>query len=192
MNSICVPSKGKSGGLALLWPKSVSVLLQNYSHNHIDVFVKLEDSKDWWRFTGLFGEPETSKRERTWNLLSHLHGQSGRVWLCAGDFNEILDQSEKLGGPPHPAWQIQNFREALAGCALSNLGFTGTPFTWCNRHSLPTTIRERLDRACANTEWSRLFPNVFVKHEPVNCSDHAVLIIRLTDIPDYSSRAARP
>ncbi|KAL0425617.1 UNVERIFIED_CONTAM: putative mitochondrial protein [Sesamum radiatum] len=76
--------------------------------------------------------------------------------------------------------------------SLDMNGFTGTPFTWCNGHSLPTTLRERLDRACANMEWSRLFPNVSVKHEPVNYSDHVVLIIRLTDIPDYSSRVARP
>ncbi|KAL0347722.1 UNVERIFIED_CONTAM: hypothetical protein Scaly_1788200 [Sesamum calycinum] len=106
-------------------------------------------------------------------LLDSSTPKSSRAWLCAGDFNEILDQSEKLGGPPRPVWQIRNFREALAGCSLSDLGFTGTPFTWCNGHSLPTTVRERLDRACANLEWSRLFPNVSVKHEPVNCSDHA-------------------
>ncbi|KAK4387745.1 hypothetical protein Sango_2381100 [Sesamum angolense] len=91
MNGVCVPAQGKSGGLALLWLKSVTVLLQNFSRNHIDVSVQLDENLDWWRFTGIYGEPDTSKRDRTRNLLSRLHNQSNRAWICAGDFNEILD-----------------------------------------------------------------------------------------------------
>ncbi|KAL0432445.1 UNVERIFIED_CONTAM: putative mitochondrial protein [Sesamum latifolium] len=168
MNDICVPAQGKSGGLALLWPRSVSVLLQTFSQNHIDVSIQLDDNQDWWRFTGFYGEPDTR------------------------DFNEILDQSEKMGGPPRPSWQIWNFRSALDRCALSDLGFTGPLFTWCNGHSSPSSVRKRLDRACANLGWTTLFPNVSVKHEPTNCSDHAALLIRLTDIPKYGFRASRP
>ncbi|KAL0402426.1 UNVERIFIED_CONTAM: hypothetical protein Slati_4272500 [Sesamum latifolium] len=170
----------------------IQVLLQHYSNNHIDVSVQLDDSQEWWRFTGFYGEPDTSKRELSWNLLSRLHDQSSRAWLCAGDFNEILDQSEKYGGSLRPTWQIRNFRAALDKCALSDLGFTGPPFTWCNRHSEPTTLRERLDRACANMEWTRTFPDVSVRHEPMTCSDHTALIIRLTDTPVFTRKAARP
>ncbi|KAK4393459.1 hypothetical protein Sango_1816700 [Sesamum angolense] len=121
MYGLCVPSRGKSGGLALLWPKQVNVLLQSFSHHHIDVSIQLLDSPFWWRFTGLYGEPDTGQREITWKLLSRLHDQSRREWLCAGDFNEILDQSEKLGGPPRPMWQMRKFREALEQCELVDL-----------------------------------------------------------------------
>ncbi|KAL0424119.1 UNVERIFIED_CONTAM: hypothetical protein Sradi_0946700 [Sesamum radiatum] len=93
-----VDSQGKSGGLVLLWQKSVDVQLQSYSRYHIDVSVRLENSEDWWRFSGVYGEPDTSKRTEFWNLLSRLHDQSPRPWLCAGDFNEILEQFEKKGG----------------------------------------------------------------------------------------------
>ncbi|KAL0343067.1 UNVERIFIED_CONTAM: hypothetical protein Sangu_1194100 [Sesamum angustifolium] len=188
---LCVPSRGKSGGLALLWPKQVNVL-QSFSHHHIDVSVQLVDSPFWWRFTGLYGEPDTGQREITWKFLSRLHDQSRRAWLCAGDFNEILDQSEKLGGPPRPTWQIQKFREALEQCELVDLGFAGTPFKWCNRHSEPNTVYERLDRACANLGWSQLFPDTSIEHVPVNCSDHVALVIRLMDKPQYAERSIRP
>ncbi|KAK4407708.1 hypothetical protein Sango_0351800 [Sesamum angolense] len=60
------------------------MLLQNFSRNHIDVSVQLDESLDWWRFTGIYGEPDISKRDHTWNLLSHLHNQSNRAWICAG------------------------------------------------------------------------------------------------------------
>ncbi|KAL0327910.1 UNVERIFIED_CONTAM: putative mitochondrial protein [Sesamum calycinum] len=185
-------SRGKSGGLASLWPKQVNVLLQSFSHHHIDVSVQLLDSPFWWRFTGLYGEPDTGQREITWKLLSRLHDQSRRAWFCAGDFNEILDQSEKLGGPPRPMWQIRKFREALEQCELVDLGFAGTPFTWLNRHSEPNTVYERLDRACANLGWSQLFPDTSIEHVPVNCSDHVDLVICLMDKPQYAERSIRP
>ncbi|KAL0327085.1 UNVERIFIED_CONTAM: hypothetical protein Sangu_1786500 [Sesamum angustifolium] len=46
------------------------------------------------------------------------------------------------------------FREALADCELVDLGFSGDPFTWSNRHPAPTTVWERLDRGCANIDWT--------------------------------------
>ncbi|KAK4395317.1 LINE-1 retrotransposable element O protein [Sesamum angolense] len=164
MFGFSVDSRGKGGGLALLWRKSVDVVLQSYSHNHIDVSVRLNESQDWWRFTGLYGEPETAKREATWRLLSQLHTRSVRPWLVAGDFNEILDQSEK--------W--------------------GEPFTWSNHHSSPGTIRERLDRACANWGWTQLFPNVSVLHLSANCSDHSALLVKLDGRPALNLRGFRP
>ncbi|KAL0359791.1 UNVERIFIED_CONTAM: hypothetical protein Sangu_0828500 [Sesamum angustifolium] len=122
----------------------------------------------------------------------HLRSQSARPWLCAGDFNEILDQSEKLGGPPRPVWQLRNFRQALAECELSDLGFSGNPFTWSNHHAFPHTVQERLDRACANLGWSQLFPNASVTHLPVTSSDHVALLVRLVDRPVLANTGFRP
>ncbi|KAL0350291.1 UNVERIFIED_CONTAM: hypothetical protein Sradi_4178300 [Sesamum radiatum] len=192
MFGFSVESRGKGGGLALLWRKSVDVVLQSYSHNHIDVYVRLNENQDWWRFTGLYGEPETAKREATWRLLSQLHTQSVWPWLVAGDFNEILDQSEKWGGPPRPLWQIRKFRRALTDCGLSDLGYSGEPFTWSNHHSSPGTIRERLDQACANWGWTQLFPNVSVLHLSANCSDHSALLVKLDGRPTLNLRGFRP
>ncbi|KAL0423275.1 UNVERIFIED_CONTAM: hypothetical protein Sradi_0862300 [Sesamum radiatum] len=69
---------------------------------------------EWVRWVAIYWNiwgTETTKRTHTWQLLSQLHGQSHRAWLCVRDFNEILDQSEKMGGSPRPTWQIQNFQQ---------------------------------------------------------------------------------
>ncbi|KAK4397026.1 hypothetical protein Sango_1539200 [Sesamum angolense] len=109
--------------------------------------------------------------------LSTLKNQSRRAWLIAGDFNEILDDSEKRGGRPRPLWQVRRFREALVSIDVYDLGFEGDPFTWCNRHPEPDIIFERLDRACADSEWRHKFPNTVVRHIPTTSSDHVVLSI---------------
>lgn len=54
---------------------------------------------------------------------------SSLPWVCVGDFNEILLQSEKEGGPARPMGQIMAFREALADCSLLDLGYSGNPYT---------------------------------------------------------------
>ncbi|KAL0337723.1 UNVERIFIED_CONTAM: hypothetical protein Scaly_2047400 [Sesamum calycinum] len=108
-----VSAAGKSGGLALFWQKNVDVQLQSFSHWHIDVLVWMEKGGDWWRFFGVYGEPDTNKRMEFWSLLRRLYSHSVRPWLRASDFNEILEHSEKVGGPMRAEWQIQNFRTCL-------------------------------------------------------------------------------
>ncbi|KAL0433053.1 UNVERIFIED_CONTAM: hypothetical protein Slati_2639600 [Sesamum latifolium] len=176
---VCVNPNGRSGGLALLWQKSVEVQLQSFSHWHVDVSVKMEESGDWWPFTGIYGEPNTSKRVDFWKLLCRLHEQSRKPWLCAGGFNEILEHTEKEGGVAWAEWQIRNFCSCLTQCELFDLGFRGSPFTWCNNQQEPATVHERLDRAVSSTAWIQMFPKVAVRHIDTSYSDHTPLVIEL-------------
>ncbi|KAL0458903.1 UNVERIFIED_CONTAM: hypothetical protein Slati_0517500 [Sesamum latifolium] len=109
MYGIAIASRGNSGGLALSWDKSTEVVVQSFSHSHIDISVNTIGDSEWWRFMGIYDEPDTSQREMTWQLLRRLCSQSVRAWLCAGDFNELLRQSEKESGPLCLYWQIRNF-----------------------------------------------------------------------------------
>ncbi|KAL0417527.1 UNVERIFIED_CONTAM: putative mitochondrial protein [Sesamum radiatum] len=153
----CVESQGRSRGLALLWHKSISVQLQSFGHHHIDATVYPESETEAWRFTGFYGFADVACRQRSWDLLSTLKNQSRRAWLIAGDFNEILDDSEKIGGRPRPLWQVRRFREALVSIDVFDLGFEGEPFTWCNRHPEPDTIVNGLIGMCRSRH---KFPNI--------------------------------
>lgn len=52
---------------------------------------------------------------------------------------------------------MQVFREVLNECALIDVGFSGTWYTW-ERGNLPeTNIRERLDRGVAFEAWFNMF-----------------------------------
>ena len=72
----------RAGGLALLWKDAVVG----------------KGKEEAWRITGFYGEPVTHKRMESWNLLRELNSRMTLPWLCFGDFNEIIRQSEKLGG----------------------------------------------------------------------------------------------
>jgi exonuclease III len=97
-NLFVVDSNGRSGGLALLWKEEAGLEIQNYSCRHIQAVVKNPGGEGSWKFTGFYGHPEASKRGEAWSLLKFLKEFSPQPWLCAGDFNEILEEAEKCGG----------------------------------------------------------------------------------------------
>ena len=59
-----VPRETRAGGLALLWRNSVQINVDSSSLNHIDVIVN-KGKENSWRFTGICGKPEASRKSET-------------------------------------------------------------------------------------------------------------------------------
>ena len=98
IEGLIVASNGSKGGLALLWKKEIMVDVQTFGLWHIDAKVGRADGSRKWRFTGFYGQPDTSKGEETWQILERLGTSNSFPWLCIGDFNKIVSNAEKLGG----------------------------------------------------------------------------------------------
>lgn len=113
------------------------------------------------------------------------------AWLCAWDFNEILEQAEKEGATLRCNSQINNFRMALEDCDLSDLGFSGPRYTWCNSKSDGNFTQERLHRAVANREWCSRFHHVEVQVLATRSSDHNPILILYNDVPPKPGSSRR-
>jgi hypothetical protein len=144
---------GRSGGLALLWKKECDIEIYNYSRHHINAIVRDDESSPLWKLTGFYGHPKSARRGESWALLKHLKSFQPVPWLCARDFNEILEQSEKEGAAIQRESQMESFREALEECGLCDLGYTGPRFTWCSKRTDRHFTKEWLDRVVANQKW---------------------------------------
>jgi exonuclease III len=187
-NVVFKECEGKSGGLAMFWKRGINLSLRWMGHMHIDVNI-IEDDGFKWRLTGIYEEPRADKREVTWRLLRTLHLQEKLLWVCIGDFNEILHSFEKQGGTPKPQIQMERFRDALNFCNLNDLGFEGDVFTWRNNQfRVEGYIRERLDRAVANPEWCARFPGYKVVNGCPEHSDHRPILLSVHG----AGRRARP
>ncbi|KAL7111975.1 hypothetical protein ACP275_05G123500 [Erythranthe tilingii] len=190
---MAVDSIGQSGGLALLWKKDMNVDLLSFSPNHIDVEVQAKEKEAKWRFTGFYGFADQSQRHKSWNLLRTLRDHSDLPWMVGGDFNEILDNTEKEGGPPRLPSSIRAFMEAMEECALSDIGFTGDQFTWSNNRQYPDTVRCRLDRVYATLDWITMYPHAQVSHLDYLGSDHCPIMLSHCPTPDpLRGRRRRP
>lgn len=128
-NLFYVDSKGLSGGLALFWKGKNVASLISYSSNHIDISVNTGANENW-RLTGFYGFPSRRDRLKSWNLLRSLKVKSDLPWLVISDFNDLLRQTEKRGGRPHPNALLQGFVETLEYCELFDLGMNGYAYTW--------------------------------------------------------------
>jgi hypothetical protein len=177
-NKLLVLSNKKGGGLALFWNKSFDLSVLSYSCNHIDTVVH-SGTSDAWRLTFVYGALETHRRIETWNLIRRLSQQHHLPWCCIGDFNEIVLSSEMQGRRPRPERQMKDFREVLDECGMMDLGYRGSPFTWCNNRDPPNTTWVRLDRGVASLSWLHKFQNARLEHLNVTNSDHKCLHLEL-------------
>lgn len=175
-----VGSKGRAGGLALLWNSDTDVTLKSYSFYHIEVEVKYVRS---FRATLFYGNPRVQLRENSWNLLRKLRDVCREPWIVFGDFNEVLYSWEMNGGMKRNQLQMRQFRDVILDCELRDMGCKGDQFSFSNKRSGDRETKVRLDRAVANPEWRNLFPDSVVTLGFENTSDHKPLIIQLDRAP---------
>ena len=97
--------------------------------------------------------------------------------MCIGDFNAILNSTEKLSKRPLDHYQMDAFQEALDNCQLEDLGFRGYQYTWNNKRPGDANTRQRLDRATTTTDWRVKFPRSTVTHLSSHASDHLPIIL---------------
>uniref|UniRef100_A0A2N9G3M9 CCHC-type domain-containing protein n=1 Tax=Fagus sylvatica TaxID=28930 RepID=A0A2N9G3M9_FAGSY len=174
-----VPCQRRKGGLAMFWKDLDALEIKKFSQNHIDATVMEKSLNKTWRITGFYGCPERSGRLDSWKLLKHLGDQNRLPWVVIGDFNEILGNSEKMGKALRAESQMASFREALEFHSLRDLGFRGQWYTWDNRRLGLENIKERLDRAVANPEWTNIFSEAGVQHLFTSASDHCPILLHL-------------
>lgn len=97
-NASGVDCTGLSGDLVLCWTSDVIVWHKSCNKSHIDAWVASSEGVGrTWRFMGFYGEPMREQRGNSWYLLNFLRNETDLPWLCAGDFNKILDASEYFG-----------------------------------------------------------------------------------------------
>jgi hypothetical protein len=179
---VCVEGKGKGGGLALWWRDGVEVAVRPWCQYFIDA--KISTDTGSWRFSGIYGEPTMELRGKTWEAMQYLRAQDDLPWICAGDFNEILSQEEQRGENVRNENQMTNFRQCLTDCRLTNLGYSGYPFTWDNKREGRANVQARLERATANVSFLEMFPLTHVQHIATEESDHMALLIKIAAEPD--------
>ncbi|KAK4723878.1 hypothetical protein R3W88_026657 [Solanum pinnatisectum] len=98
-------------------------------------------------------------------------------WCVGGDFNDIMDPDEKLGGKFHRANKCFDFISTMEACGLSDLGFVGPKYTWCNNRRPSKRIWKRLDRVFVYDLWAQSYHTNTIKHLARTDSDHRPLLM---------------
>lgn len=176
-DNFVVSSVGTSGGLALLWKDTVSVVVLHSCKNYIDCVVTFVAEGFHCKITCVYGNPHTNEKSAFWYSMMHRFSPLTTPWLCIGDFNEILNASEKRGGAPPLQWRLNLFRSFLSQTELRDLHFQGPMFTWYNLRHNQIYIKERLDRCLGNVHWCASQPSSQLFTLPKLGSDHRPILL---------------
>lgn len=98
-------------------------------------------------------------------------------WLVCGDFNDVLSTNEKWGVQNASVSRIRDFSNCINSCNLTDLGYSGPKFTWCNKRPDGHVVLQRLDRFLGNLEWINLFLDAINYHLPRIKSDHNLILL---------------
>lgn len=169
---------GFRGGILLMWnTRKVNVHIMGSTEQEIHVVMQVCNSNSQWLFSGIYVSPRYKERKVLWANLETIAETTYIPWIVLGDFNEVVSESEKLGGGTINFNKALRFSEMLSNCCLTDLGFSGPRFTWTNLRQTGGLIQERLDRAVANPSWRIMFPNAEVSHLPRVHSDHCPVLL---------------
>ena len=175
-NVINQPPQGHSGGLALLWKDSVRLSNLYQDDRHIDVHIFINNISFY--LSCVYGHPCQSERHSLWTHFENLTQSRNDPWILIGDFNEILSNNEKIGGPQRDEWTFRGFRNMVSTCDLKDIRSIGDRFSWVGeRHS--HTVKCCLDRAFINSEGAFLFPFAELEFLEFTGSDHKPLFLSL-------------
>lgn len=167
------PQTPGSGGLFLTWRQDIELTVISSTKNFIDTSISYKGKE--FHATFVYGEPDHTKRQEVWNDITNLQKNSEDPWFLIGDFNEIVDNSEKCGGSIRAEGTFVAFRSFLSSNDLFDLKHSGPFLSWRGqRHS--HLVRCRLDRAISNSNWTELYPACRSQYLKFEGSDHRPLL----------------
>ena len=121
-----------------------------------------------------------------WRLVKERAKNIDSLWMCVGDFNDILFNYENEGGGIKEARKIMGFRSMVEESQLIDFKAQGQRFTWfCKRED--EVIKERIDRAMVNVIWLESFPKTHVFNLPIVGSDYGPILVD-SDFRDGKSK----
>ncbi|XP_026434559.1 uncharacterized protein LOC113332102 [Papaver somniferum] len=175
-----VPAVGKSGGMALGFLKNSSLEVLGSTFNMIHVVCDITPTIKNCLVTFRYGALNTLGIRNQWNYLKHFNESDNRPWLLLGDFNFILNVSEKQGGIPENSLAFDFIKNSLLMLNMHDVFSFGNPFTWCNkRFKNPSElIFEKLDRGFINDNWVSLLPQTRVTNLGRVFSDHCPILLQ--------------
>ncbi|KAG0472534.1 hypothetical protein HPP92_014391 [Vanilla planifolia] len=131
------------------------------------------------RWCVVYSPMDPFRHSTTWHIIKE-EAALGDPMIVAGDFNIVMAQEKKRGGRPFCSGTGQlEFLDYMQDLQLTDLGFTGNRFTWCNGKKGNARILEWLDRALINLDGLTAYPTVLVNHLARISSDHCPIVIDL-------------
>lgn len=141
----------------------------------------------------MYVSPNNQLRIQLWDNVIQFISLDDKLWMVAGDFNDIANVSERRGHViALEDCRIQKFNDNVNNYGLMDLGALGLRMTRSNDREGFTHTLKRLDQAFGNGKIRVKFPDAVVTNLPQKIFDHNSLLINLTGTNSNSLNFVRP
>ena len=140
----------RNGRIWMIWRDVVKVSLISTSDQSITSMIEYDTKK--FILSGIYGCNEGVDRKKLWRHLESIYNEGyTEPWMLAGDYNVIATAEESC--PFNANFGInadmRDFVEVRRYILVYDHAFTGTMFTWTNKHQ-DGFIARKLDRVLIN------------------------------------------
>lgn len=127
----------------------------------------------WW-LSSVYGPQEDGDKVLFLEELEAIRDACPGPWALTGDFNLILQESDK-NNERIDRRNLRRFRRTVANLGLQDMHLHGRCFTWSNERETPTLVR--LDRVLISVDWDEAFPNAHLRGLGSDTTDHCPLLL---------------
>lgn len=138
-----------------MWKNTVNIDFKFVDKNLVGFCVQF--GKDSFFVSCVYGHHVKSDRPKLWEWLTRIGAFRKDPWCMFGDFNEIRNNDEKIGGPRRSDSSFQDFNDMLEIGEMSELPSARNSFTWGGQRGT-LSIQSKLDRCFGNKRWFQLYP----------------------------------
>ncbi|KAL8166809.1 hypothetical protein V2J09_008308 [Rumex salicifolius] len=185
-NYFRIEAQGRTGGIWVFW--DADRILSSQQH-----FVRSRitlNSRNF-QFVFAYAPPTVYRRRPFWaDFEAELNDVSEPLFV-GGDFNCIIDSSERQGGSGYLHNDSAVFLNLINTVGLIDMGFCGQNFTWSRGNKVENHVAKRLDRVLLNSDARLQCPEAFVRHLPKFGSDHTPLLVSF-ESPENRYQRRRP
>lgn len=160
----------------IFWCADLHVTHLKTTFQSISVTIKMRPRADVLA-TFIYASCYKRIRESLQADLGQCSSRIDKSWLVEGDFNALINISEKQCGRLVDVHDMFDFHNCIKNTGLMDAGFCGHKYTWCNNCKGGEPIRQRLDRVLYNDFAQDGFPNFTVDHLERVYSNQATLLL---------------
>ncbi|GKB73101.1 RNA-directed DNA polymerase, eukaryota, reverse transcriptase zinc-binding domain protein, partial [Tanacetum coccineum] len=171
-------------GIVVWWDSNaVRVILHSQTSQIMNVFVEAINGNQKKFCSFVYGHYKEYVRKSLWKDLSlHFLVVKNAPWVLLGDFNVILEPSERSFGYSGLTFGMEEFRSCVSKIEVCDLVMSGLQFTWNKSPLSPNVLLKKLDRVMCNMGFFDKFPNANAIFLPFVCSDHAPSVLSIPNV----------
>ncbi|KAH0775105.1 hypothetical protein KY290_012242 [Solanum tuberosum] len=133
-----------NGKIWLFLANEVTGSIMETHDQHITITFHHTNMSEKFMTSFIYAKCKEYMRRSLWDRLM-FYANMELPWCTIGDFNVITSIEETLGVIPYNMNNSFEFIGVIEACGLTNLGYTGLPFTWCNQRDVEARVWKRLD-----------------------------------------------